>query len=362
MKNSFKFFLAFHSIFLFSGILYSNTSFADAKHTILFGKLGNTGATEYSSPEISLVHSIVTHGKTVDISGFGFGTKTNAAPQIWDDFEKGSDKANVGGGWSSYRSRSSPVYTATEKHSGQLSVMNSVFSGSGTSFNTAWQTFERSDETYASYWFRYSLSGNPYGIMKLARVTSADDNGLKGHYNGPGDFNVQYQTASGWKYAGYNFGSDTNQKTIGGSTPMDTWIRIEMYKKLSTPGMNDGAILVKINNQVVWSENELMTREKSASFQHYSFLMPLMFANSQSGAVIDLYVDDIYVDNTLARIEVANCPDFNTCSKSEIQIPQSWTPFNLSFKANIESFSAEETLYLFIINAKGVVSKGKRIN
>jgi hypothetical protein len=75
-----------------------------------------------------------------------------------------------------------------------------------------------------------------------------------------------------------------------------------------------------------------------------------------------MYVDDVYVDITQARIEIANCPDFANCLKSEVQIPISWEPFSLSFKANIASFAVNEPLYLFVIDKNGIVSNTKRVN
>ncbi len=69
------------------------------------------------------------------------GNKLRPQTQIWDDFENDTKNTAIGGGWTAYLSSAAPQYTATEKHSGQYSIMNSIFKGSRTSFNTAWQPF-----------------------------------------------------------------------------------------------------------------------------------------------------------------------------------------------------------------------------
>ena len=42
------------------------------------------------APAISGVSGTLSSGQTVTISGSGFGTKPQAAPLLWDDFEQGT--------------------------------------------------------------------------------------------------------------------------------------------------------------------------------------------------------------------------------------------------------------------------------
>lgn len=309
-------------------------------------------------PAISVAPSNISHGDSVTVTGVNFGTNPSVAPEIWDDFESGTNGADIAAPWTAYLTpTNSPDYTNAGAYSGSLSVMNTV-SDAGGGFNTAWQEFTLSDETYLAYRFKFSTSGSDYGIMKLARVTSDYDGAdiYTPHYNGPGDFTLQYQPQSSWLYATWNKGGESEQRTLNYNLPEDQWIKVEMYKKLSTPGQNDGRIIVRVNDEAYVDEDNIVTRDSGYTFQNESVLLPLMFANAQAGAVIDMYVDDAYLANTLSRVEIANCTSDSGCGDRVIQIPQTWADGSIGFEVNLGDLDTTGDLYLFVTDSNGVTS------
>ena len=70
------------------------------------------------------------------------------------------------------------------------------------------------------------------------------------------------------------------------------------------------------------------------------------------------YWGELYIDNTLARIEIGNNSDFESCTHREIQIPVSWEDGGISFKVNQGSFALGENLFLFVVDAANSASEG----
>jgi hypothetical protein len=49
----------------------------------------------YSLPNITIISGTINNNQNITISGSGFGTKTNAAPLVWDDFTKGTPGTSI---------------------------------------------------------------------------------------------------------------------------------------------------------------------------------------------------------------------------------------------------------------------------
>ena len=61
------------------------------------------------------------------------------------------------------------------------------------------------------------------------------------------------------------------------------------------------------------------------------------------------YYDDIYIDETLARIELCDNETWNNRQKCEMQIPQTWNDNTITFKANQGTFQNTQTAYLGVL-------------
>ena len=204
--------------------------------------------------------------------------------------------------------------------------------------------------------FRYTVTGDEYGIMKLSRITSnytGSEEYIK-HYHGPGDLMEQYQPHEGWAYGNCNTGTQSLQYDLAGITS-NAWQRIEMYKKLSTAGQADGKIFWSRNNTVGYQNDALMTRESGFTFQENSFLLGLMFANVRNDGNFHFYIDDVYVSNTQARVEIGNASSFTSCTHREIQIPSAWASGSIAVTVNAGTFGSG-TAYLYVVDANGSVN------
>lgn len=63
------------------------------------------------------------------------------------------------------------------------------------------------------------------------------------------------------------------------------------------------------------------------------------------------WVDDLYVDNTFARVEIGNNVNYDNCTHREIQIPTFWADGSITVTLNRGSFGPSDSVYLFVTNS-----------
>jgi hypothetical protein len=71
--------------------------------------------------------------------------------------------------------------------------------------------------------------------------------------------------------------------------------------------------------------------------------------------------DDIYIDNSWARVEIGDQPVYDNCTRREMQIPSQWSNDSITLNVNQGAFKPGTEAYLFAVDANGVPSSGKKI-
>jgi len=71
-----------------------------------------------------------------------------------------------------------------------------------------------------------------------------------------------------------------------------------------------------------------------------------------------VHYDDIYIDNSWARVEIGNNADYNSCTHREIQIPSAWSNNSIAVNVKQGSFASSDKVYLFVVNEDGTPSIG----
>jgi hypothetical protein len=87
-------------------------------------------------------------------------------------------------------------------------------------------------------------------------------------------------------------------------------------------------------------------------------LLALGAYGQATAAGFQSYYDDVYIDNTLARVEIGDAPDYASATHREIQIPSSWSDGHIEATLHLGSFPATAGLYLYVVDAEGRVSPG----
>jgi hypothetical protein len=78
------------------------------------------------------------------------------------------------------------------------------------------------------------------------------------------------------------------------------------------------------------------------------------FFNRQNGAAMRLYISELYMDNSFARVELGNAPTWAACTHREIQIPSAWSATEITVTVNQGAFEAEDDVWLYVVDENRV--------
>lgn len=348
------------------------------------------------------------HGVEIDISGTGFGIKSPAEPIKWETWEGDTDPnpANhftpvsntllrlsqpewqfYSGGGRTQGAR----YWGNESYNGLFCASNqeAFKSTGGGGIETNFLDLNPSlMKTFQSY--KFMVSGPPFppvetgaiDQVKLGRFASNEAPG-GWRYGGPGRSSV-----SGWRFSKavpeeFHFegirggpGQVHNNPDkleewdgrFGPTGQVGHWFTIEQYRELSDPGVVNGlehASTYRPTGRtagITVKEITVDNRIAGDLWKTDTVLLGLMYANAASSYDINIFVDDIYIDNTQARIVLGDVATFSQCRVREMQYPTSWSLGNASFIINTGRFNSGDTAYLFLVDSNGSVNNpGKDI-
>lgn len=318
---------------------------------------------------VSSVTGTLSQGSEITIAGSGFGTGPTTQ-LIWDDFEGGADGTTIPaspevGTWNRNNTTGDTRYSNTQKHSGSLAMRATHSSAE------AWQqfnvTFSDSTYLYASFWFWYDAPlATESGQMKLCQVHG---------YPGTGDFapGVMLGGFSGtWfaSYISYEDNTSDHQQNwyadypgewdINGDHPptRQTWHHFEFIGKQSTPNTANGSIDARINGTSVYTQNNVMTRKNSGSYWN---LIEFCVGMTNFTSNNDTYLDDVYVNNTWARVEIGDNATYGNCTRRDIMPTTAWSATSITADFNAGGLADDTTAYLFVVDADGVASSGYEV-
>lgn len=331
-----------------------------------------TPAPPAATPEVTATNGtddILEDYGTFVLTGTGFGTKSPAAPMKWDQFEVGTEGTSLQSVQSEWVPNwsTSVIISTTASHSGTRSVACKTYAGTATANYYSLPTSQ--SEVFISYWHKYEnyvVGSGDGGTLKLARINSYETSGS--HYNGNGDTTmgpVHHNANPDYSNAGYIAYSSpgTNEVNLGyfadGQHINGAWFRVDMYKKLSSPG---GAANGIVTGTVI-AENSVSTVGTSTAVNRQSgetWLLDSVLmgteAATQTGS-FEMYEDDWYIDNTRARVEIGNAATLAASTHREIQIPSAWSATEITFLCNRGTMPGG-TAYIFVVNSDGVASAG----
>lgn len=335
-----------------------------------------------SGQTITAVSDTVGHGRSITISGSGFGTKSPAAPIKWDTFDDagavdGDRLATEQPEWIDPGNPDGGYYTSDYAYSGELSVQNEHLLPwtSHENFKTNYFVTGEQDTIFYSYYFRY-VGGytSSYAMnIKLGRINWLA--GAGNWYNGHGattannvspllgrcDVRYSFWNETGDTLRSPHVNTPDGQSYLYCSVDMTRWNRIDFYKAMSDPGVYNGHIFmwnVTIGDYDI-DDDALRTSLSGWDMNADLVALPLMYANQYDQTVeFALMVDDVYVDNTLARVELGNNASFFNCTRREMQIPSAWAADAITVTVNTGAFNSNDTAYLFVVNADGTPSTG----
>jgi hypothetical protein len=298
----------------------------------------------------------MSEGSSIAISGSGFGANDSTQEWLGSNIESGvagADFAKSNWDMSSYGW--APVkYSTSAPHSGSKALQttpNSQLWNGELAYHLPKAVGARG-KIFVSYWVRYNGSGD--GQWKMLRLSGKDT-----IVDGPDELNL-YNWFSAGPMLEFNPASGNDQTLFADASYFpradNQWYRVDLFVEASDVGSSNGTVkLTRYDFSTVntLSDSSRMTHVSSGStyghviFQNY-------VGNGISSATISM--DDIYISNTQARVELCDSPSWSTRKHCELQIPRSWSGSSISATLNVGSFSTAAGGYLYVIDSTGSVN------
>ena len=131
---------------------------------------------------------------------------------------------------------------------------------------------------------------------------------------------------------------------------------IHFYKKLSSPaGTANGIAGIWVDGQGSSYRTSQTTRNSGQTFQLDAVLLGTMDGAASPG---DYYidVDDVYIDNTLSRIEICSGATWANRGTCEVQIPSAWSTSSVTATIRQGAFADSSTNYIYVVDAAGAAN------
>jgi hypothetical protein len=320
----------------------------------------------FAAPSVDAVSGALAHGGSVTITGSGFGTKPTPASVVWDNVESGA----FSGGWTSSRDlsvSSSVSRHADSTYSGYCNMnVEKHCSFTGGTNGTTW---------FAQYWFY--LGSNfvwvrngtlSLGNVKIFRLWNSGETS-ENFWMAWGGYDVIASTETvatydwnpvipGTSYVDLVLGNDDpgyvdpgwiGWKHFDSNVTSQVWHLFQFEWK---EGTTDGTFRAWLDGKQIINRSNLNTGSTTKR------IYDLGFYNSAStgGTNSDFYLDDAYIDNTWARVEIGDAATYATSAHREIQPATAWDNGSLTVTLNRGSFGVSDNAYLYVVDSAGAVN------
>lgn len=318
-------------------------------------------------------------GSSYTLTGTGFGTKAEPLPIMFDDFSSGTVDARVrpnaptvsaSGTWvwdDHGISSTRPVYSNAVLRANSSRNAKAAFSGS-INLN-ALELIDNNftgvgDEKFISWWMYYDITGAGYSDnFKPFMVYGNFENQIPEFYLGwglpPSDGGLRNSFQD--KVSGASASGIINPTVNNGPHVDDIagkWIKFEVWLKQSTADTYDGAYQVRVHTPddsvpIELTHDDTTARTRLYSDRYYRNFFIGSFHRNTGGTSANIYISDVYSDNTRQRVELGDAATWAACTKTETQVATAWSNTSITIRANAGAFTAGQTAYLYVINSDG---------
>ncbi len=357
---------------------------------------------------ISGTSGTLSHNSSVTISGAGFGTKSTAAPKVYDDASGSNPLAT---GWSTawpdginstynMAYRTLPVTNgsvSTLPHSHVSKAICGCHNGSGANAGQSVALhYDRANfdaggypqYTFCSYWERTD-NNFPFGDQDNYKVYDWSE-GTGGGYNLPYNWYIEYYNLTGntqpeagiWNLndddedgayvlecvnngSGPDHDLDQNGHNANWdeeNSPLVAWKKVEIAIKLTTDhtgyvkvwdngvlvmdylGQTDGGTMTTLSNK----RPSWDTGDRQDMIGGYS---------GNRGSSAWRYWCDVYYDQTLSRVILGNASTLGACTKKEMQVPSAWADGSITVTMKHGAIPTGSA-WLYVYKADGTPTAG----
>ena len=308
----------------------------------------------YSKPFIrGIVEGWSGNGETITINGGNFGTKKPATPVIWDNLDSGEPSSN----WTQVEN-TIEIYSG----SGQLNHSRYCFrfDKSKDSGFTIQKNIEITDKLYLFVKRRYDYDVRPDNHKFFSIWQPGFKNSILWNYNWGNSYQMRNSHCAPnidplQREPNYviKLGSK-NFPAVGQWQTEEFFVQVE-----SGIRRYDGVMGYRLNNiqHRSWAANRAMFCEE------YNQLLSNVFVDNYSDHLRNnpkpndfIWVDDVYIDTSWARVMLGNKPNYDACTDIEIQVPVKWSSNFITITLNRGALSPCNTYYLYVFDENGNVN------
>jgi hypothetical protein len=308
------------------------------------------------------VNGHVVHGATVVIAGTSFGAKGGSDPNkplLWADFETSINPTPLGivTSWDLVESLSRT--SAATQYGLSTNNVVGTWPGGGQSASFGFSILRHVSKVYMAGKRRntdMTYGGTGYKFFRIwAPGTSVD---IVASTSGNG-------TTGGVALDESCIPGGQNQNV---TLPVNTWRMDEFLWKEATTGNcstqgTTGGYFQYIQNgasKMLW--NNTFPTSTAAQFGSSNAGIRVMdnfvsFQDALPGGA-QVLMDDLYLDDTWARVMIGNASTFAASTVREVQIPMAWADGSITIQVNRGSFGASASAYLYVIDSTNTPSAG----
>ncbi len=319
----------------------------------------------WAAPSILGVSGAVSNGQTINVAGNGFGTKSPVAPILWAPLDSSQNPSSLGR-ITSWSAMECFTYNSTNG-----------YHGSNTGTITTSKNYPTCHDGAGSGSSPLVLEVNPYNSLGVQlNALGARFYTYRKRFPVDKGTNVKSIEFIGADYStdiSIIFNSSTDQwvtqnpsgayfYTSGGEL-LNSWNTEELVAQVGASGgapaatfdwwengvldgwMGKGGATISLNGGA-----DVVTRADVA--YHGDFTGPTI-------TMKDDFFNDIYLDNTWARVMICSGSIWSNRGNCEIQIPtgtNTWNPTQLQIQVNQGAFSNSANAYLYVVDAAGAVN------
>lgn len=318
----------------------------------------------HAEPRVSLVSGEVSHGERVVVQGRGFGNKSVAGPTIFETVEGGRFSSR----WTGTGDLTPSKNIQRHHHSRHHAHLNLHQGATDGSFSL---TNRSSRSWFLAYWFRLERNWNWGTTDKtgndrfLSWVHMAH---LRDRKNVGEDVQIVLDSVGG-RIALVGAGLTTEEGVtlstgVRGSLTPRRWHHFQMeFLESTQASFDDGRLRLWLDGKLMADKDSLITRKSLVDEKIPTVIGlsdawgPNTLTGERDDPLNELYVDDVYVDVSLARVELGDRPLYSDCTHRELQPVAEWSSQRLEFSVNQGSFKDGTPVFLFIHDADGEVNE-----
>lgn len=308
-------------------------------------------------PTISSISGGLRHGGSLTISGMDFGDKSPAKPIFWADFENDLNPTSLGQlqRWGRINSKIQLSKLITPRNSNQSARWNAGWDAGWPPISDAAEfvMFGKFEKIYiyAKRYYDYDLrccGGVNHKTFRFWTLQPSNNNMHTGyHHLRGGDGRTGCE------------GTATFTHWHDDELPDHQWLTQEVIYKTGSINGNDGVYRLFQNGKTITDRSDHRMRTTAQPIMYEQFGLQDDISNETK--VRDnwwIYYDDIYMDNTWARVMIGDATTLAASRTREIQIPATWSNTEITIQVNQGALpTLKGSYYLYVVNSQGHVNQ-----